>query len=73
MISEGLYNLVRTVKYDRQKLYHQHCPMAFNDEEEAWWISNSNKIENPYMGKNHPTYHAGMLGCGEVKDSIVAK
>ncbi len=70
MISEALYNLVRTVKYDRQKLYHQHCPMAFNDEEEAWWISNSNKIENPYLGKHHPKYKGTMIGCGDITDSL---
>jgi hypothetical protein len=70
MISEALYNLVRTVKYDRQKLYHQHCPMAFNDEEEAWWISNSNKIENPYLGKKHPKYKGTMIGCGDITDSL---
>ena len=70
LISEALYNLVRTVKYDRQKLYHQHCPMAFNDEEEAWWISNSNKIENPYLGKKHPKYKATMEGCGDITDSL---
>jgi len=70
LISEGLYNLVRTVKYDRQKLYHQHCPMAFNDEEEAWWISNSNKIVNPYLGNKHPKYKATMEGCGDITDSL---
>lgn len=70
LISEGLYNLIRTVKYDRQKLYHQHCPMAFNDEEEAWWISNSNKIVNPYLGTKHPKYKATMEGCGDITDSL---
>jgi hypothetical protein len=70
MISEGLYNLIRTVKYDGQKLYHQHCPMAFNDEEEAWWISNSSTIENPYLGNKHPKYKAGMVGCGDITDSL---
>jgi hypothetical protein len=70
LISEGLYNLIRTVKYDRQKLYHQHCPMAFNDEEEAWWISNSNKIVNPYLGSKHPKYKAGMENCGDITDSL---
>lgn len=70
MISEALYNLVRTVRYDRQKLYHQHCPMAFNDEEEAWWISNSNKIDNPYLGRKHPKYKAAMRDCGDITDSL---
>lgn len=70
MISEALYNLVRTVRYDRQKLYHQHCPMAFNDDEEAWWISNSNKIDNPYLGRKHPKYKATMKECGDITDSL---
>ena len=70
MISEALYNLVRTVQYDRQKLYHQHCPMAFNDEDEAWWISNSNKIVNPYLGNKHPKYKGTMEGCGDITDSL---
>lgn len=70
MISDALYDLVRTVKYDRQKLYHQHCPMAFNDEEEAYWISNSSKIENPYMGKKHPRYKGSMIECGDITDSL---
>jgi len=70
MISEGLYNLVRTVRYDRQKLYHQHCPMAFNDNEEAYWISNSNKIDNPYLGRKHPKYKGTMTTCGDITDSL---
>ena len=71
-ISDALYELARTVKYDRQKIYHQHCPMAFNDEG-AYWISNSNRIVNPYMGKKHPTYRSAMLGCGDIPDSLNAK
>ncbi len=70
LISEGMYNLVRTVKYDKQKIYHQHCPMAFNDDEEAWWISNSNKIDNPYLGTKHPKYKATMKECGDITDSL---
>src|SRR5687768_14244215 len=27
MISDAMYDLVRTVKYDQEKIYHQHCPM----------------------------------------------
>jgi hypothetical protein len=70
MISEALYNLIRTVRYDKQKIYHQHCPMAFGDNEEAWWISNSNVIDNPYLGNKHPKYHAAMETCGDITDSL---
>ena len=69
-ISNALYDLARTVKYDRQTIYHQHCPMAFNGEEEAYWLSNSSKIVNPYLGNKHPKYRAAMAGCGDITDSL---
>ena len=69
-LSENMYNLLRTVRYSGEVIYHQHCPMAFNDTEEAWWLSNSNEIVNPYLGKSHPKYKAGMLHCGDISDSL---
>ncbi|MBL0883100.1 MAG: DUF3347 domain-containing protein [Chitinophagaceae bacterium] len=62
VLSEQLYDLIRAVKYDRAVVYHQYCPMAFNDAG-AFWLSNSSDIRNPYLPKK-------MLICGEVKDSI---
>jgi hypothetical protein len=62
MISDNMYDLVRTVRYDRQKVYHEFCPMAFNDAG-AYWLSSTSDIKNPYFGKK-------MLSCGEVKDSL---
>jgi hypothetical protein len=44
--------------------------MAFKDSEEAYWLTNTNKIINPYLGKNHPKYKDKMVGCGEVVDSL---
>lgn len=61
-VSEQIYDLIRTVKYDRTIVYHQYCPMAFNDAG-AFWLSNSADIRNPYLPKK-------MLTCGEVKDSL---
>jgi hypothetical protein len=61
------------IQYEGDKLYIQRCPMAFNDEEPASWISRSAEIMNPYLGKKHPVYKAGMLHCGEVVDSIQLK
>lgn len=69
-LSENLYSLLRTVHYDQQIIYHDKCPMAFNDSEEAYWVSNSKEIVNPYLGKKHPRYAGGMVGCGSVEDSI---
>lgn len=62
MISDNMYDLVRTVHFDKEIVYHQFCPMAFNDAG-AYWLSQSANIKNPYFGKK-------MLICGEVKDSI---
>jgi len=62
MISEELYDLVRTVQYDREVVYHQHCPMAF-DNAGANWLSRSTEIRNPYLPKK-------MLTCGDVTDSL---
>lgn len=62
MISDNMYDLLRTVRYDREVVYHQFCPMAFNDAG-AYWLSKSDDIKNPYFGKK-------MLSCGEVKDSL---
>lgn len=62
MISDNMYDLVRTVHFDKAIVYHQFCPMAFNDAG-AYWLSSTADIKNPYFGKK-------MLTCGEVKDSI---
>ncbi|HMH20577.1 MAG TPA: DUF3347 domain-containing protein [Puia sp.] len=70
MLTDELYNLVRAVRYDGQIIYHVKCPMAFNDSEEAYWLSNSPKILNPYLGTKHPKYKQKMLGCGEINDSL---
>jgi hypothetical protein len=70
MVSENLYPFLKTIKYEGQKLYWENCPMAFGEGKDASWISNSNEIVNPYLGKNHPEYKGTMLHCGEIKDSI---
>lgn len=62
MVSDQLYDLIRTVQYDQAVVYHQFCPMAFNDQG-ANWLSSYAAIKNPYIPKK-------MITCGEVKDSI---
>lgn len=62
IVTSDVYDLIRTVKYDRAKVYLQHCPMAFKNKG-ADWLSNSSEIENPYLPKM-------MLDCGEIKDSV---
>jgi len=69
VLTDELYNLVRTVHYDENKIYHIRCPMAFKDSVEGFWLSQSTQIVNPYLGRKDP----GMLVCGEVIDSFPGK
>jgi hypothetical protein len=70
MLTEELYNLIRTVRYDGQRVYHIRCPMAFGDSSQGFWLSYTPVIINPYLGNKHPVYKAKMLGCGEITDSL---
>lgn len=62
MLGEFVYGLFRTSRYDKEKLYKQRCPMAFNNKG-AEWLSNAEEIRNPYLPKT-------MLECGENIDSV---
>jgi hypothetical protein len=70
MLTDEVYTLVRTVRYDGETIYHIRCPMAFNDSEQAFWLSNTTKIMNPYLGEKHPVFKNKMVGCGEIDDSL---
>lgn len=72
-ITENLYNLLRTVQYDVSTIYHVKCPMAFNGDEEGYWLSAKAEIINPYYGNKDPQYHSGMMHCGSIEDSISFK
>jgi Protein of unknown function (DUF3347) len=73
MVSENLYPFFRVINYEGDPMYWQNCPMAFDDDKEANWISSTVEVINPYLGKNHPKYKAGMLHCGSILDTIKAK
>jgi hypothetical protein len=70
MVSENLFPLLKTIRYEGEKLYWQNCPMAFGEDKDASWLSNTAEIVNPYLGKNHPEFKGTMLHCGEIKDTI---
>ena len=70
MISENLFPFLKMIRYEGPTLYWQNCPMAFGEGKDANWISNTQEIVNPYLGKNHPEYKGTMLHCGIIKDSI---
>lgn len=61
-MTDPMWSLTRTVRYDGAKVYYQYCPMAFNDRG-AYWLSRETDIRNPYFGDK-------MLKCGSVEDSI---
>jgi len=57
-----LYDLIKSVRFDKQIIYLEHCPMAFN-QTGANWLSNTPDIKNPYIPKK-------MIDCGEVLDTL---
>lgn len=61
MLTEDVTELVKTFG-GGQKLYVDHCPMAF-DGKGANWLSEMEDIKNPYYGDE-------MLKCGEVKETL---
>lgn len=69
-LTDNFYQLLNVVKYDRDVLYLQECPMAFDDTKSAQWLSQQEEIRNPYLGLYHPTYGRGMLKCGETKTTL---
>lgn len=72
-LSGNLYDFLRVIDYDGSPVYLQECPMAFNENETAQWISRSGADEarrNPYLGTRDPKYGKGMLACGTTIDSL---
>lgn len=61
-LSDALWNLTRTVRFDKQTVYYVYCPMAL-DNKGAYWLSDKKEIRNPYFGSK-------MLNCGEIADSV---
>ena len=70
LISDHLFQYLKSVQYDKREVFLQECPMAFNDTESGLWITGADSIRNPYLGMHHPKYKSGMLKCGENKDRI---
>jgi len=60
-LSNDVADLIKTFGNGGQPLYKDFCPMA-NEGKGATWISEVEKISNPYYGKKMP-------GCGTVKET----
>jgi hypothetical protein len=69
-LTDNFYQFLNTVRYDREPLYLQECPMAFDDVKPGLWLSEKEEIRNPYLGLHHPTYGKGMISCGETKTTL---
>ena len=61
-LSENLYKSIKAYGLGGANAYYTFCPMAF-DNQGAFWLSNEDKIRNPYFGDK-------MLTCGEVKEKL---
>jgi len=70
MVSENLYPFLKTIAYEGPKLYWQSCSMAFGENKEGNWLSNTSEIINPYLGKDNSLNKSAMDSCGETKDSL---
>jgi hypothetical protein len=64
-LSKNMFELVKAFNTNTAEVYYQYCPMA-NDGKGAFWVSDSEKINNPYLGKKMPT-------CGSTKETIKVK
>ena len=61
-LSDNLYKSIKAFGLGGKEAFYEFCPMAFNNEG-AYWLSDSEKIRNPYFGDK-------MLSCGMVKEKL---
>jgi Cu(I)/Ag(I) efflux system membrane fusion protein len=61
-LSGALYNTIKAYGLSGKTAYYEFCPMAFDDQG-AYWLSNEEKIRNPYFGEK-------MLTCGSVQETL---
>lgn len=61
-LSNNMHTFVKNIDHTGMPIYQQYCPMAF-DNTGAYWISDEEKVYNPYFGDK-------MLRCGKVTEVI---
>lgn len=61
-LSDNLYKSIKAFGLEGKEAFYEYCPMAFNNEG-AFWLSEQEKIRNPYFGEK-------MLTCGQVKEKL---
>lgn len=60
ILSNELFTLLSTVRYDVAKLYWQECNAAFGEDKPGNWISQTEQSVNPY----------GQKDCAEIKTTL---
>jgi len=60
-LSEAMLETTESFGLEIDRTYRLFCPMAFDDKG-AFWLSESDKILNPYFGNE-------MLNCGELRET----
>jgi Protein of unknown function (DUF3347) len=60
ILSNELFTLLSTVRYDLAKLYWQECVSAFGEDKPGNWLSKTEQSANPY----------GQKDCAEIKTNI---
>jgi len=63
-LSANMSKLLKAADHQESNLYIQFCPMTAGGKG-AYWISEQQKISNPYMGKRMPT-------CGRTAEVLKA-
>jgi hypothetical protein len=61
-LSDALYKTIKAYGLSGKTAYYEFCPMAFDDKG-AYWLSDEQKIRNPYFGDK-------MLTCGSVQETL---
>ncbi len=56
--STNMFALAKAIKLSSQTIYGAYCPMK-----KSWWLTNENRIKNPYFGST-------MLTCGSIKETL---
>jgi len=69
-LTQYVYDLLRTVRYDQSKIYFHECPTAFGEDKPGNWLSKTADVRNPYPGKEHPKFKEQLLNCGGPKDTL---
>ncbi len=61
-LTSEMSKLIKGGNLSMGEIYLEFCPMS-NNNEGAYWLSNTKEIRNPFLGKK-------MLNCGMVKETI---